>query len=135
MGSNYTFHGIVFTGIGRGAYYVGHPGYKKRILEKLGFEPYPGTLNLKLNTLEEIAWKKKLRETRGVRIEAFVYNGERFSGLNCFDGEMNGVGVTLLVVEITHYDDSVLELISRAYLRGELGLKDGERVSVTILGA
>jgi riboflavin kinase len=102
------------------------------MLEKLGYVPYPGTLNLRLNKPSETRQKKKLRERKGVRIEAFDYKGERFSGLNCFDGEMNGVRVTLLIIEITHYDDSVMELISPAYLRGELGLRDGDRVTVTI---
>jgi riboflavin kinase len=122
----------VFTGIGKGAYYVGHPEYKRRILAKLGYIPYPGTLNLRLRRPSEIGLRKQFRESRGVRIEAFEHGGERFSGLNCFDGEMNGVRVTLLIVEITHYDDSVMELIAPLYLRGELGIRDGDRVTVTI---
>ncbi len=132
MASRYAFHGTVFTGIGKGAYYVGHPGYRTRMLDKLGYEPYPGTLNLKLHTLDEVRQRKRLRESKGVLIESFELNGERFSGLNCFAGVMNGRRVTLLIVEITRYDDSVIELISRVYLRGELGLKDGDRATVTI---
>lgn len=131
----HTFHGTVFTGIGKGSYYVGHPEYKMRILEKLGYEPYPGTLNLRLREPREIADRKKLRMIRGVKIAAFEYNGERFSSLNCFDGEMDGLRVSLLIVEITHYDDSVIELISPIFLRGKLGLNDGDSVSATIWGA
>ncbi len=135
MAARHTFHGTLFTGIGKGAYYVGHPGYKRRIREKLGYVPYPGTLNLRLSTQSDIGHRKKLREKNGARIEPFEHGGERFSGLNCFDGEMNGVRVNLLIVEITHYDDSVLELISPVYLRGELGFRDGDRVAVTIRSA
>ncbi len=135
MASRHTFRGTVFTGIGKGAYYVGHPGYKRRIREKLGYVPYPGTLNLRLSTPGDIRHRKKLREDKGVRIEPFEHKGERFSGLNCFEGEMSGTRVNLLIIEITHYDDSVMELISPVYLRGELSLRDGDRVAVTIHSA
>ncbi len=135
MASRHTFRGTVFTGIGKGAYYVGHPEYKRRMLEKLGYVPYPGTLNLRLSAPSDIRRRKELRENKGVRIEPFEHKGERFSGLNCFEGEMNGVRVNLLIVEITHYDDSVMELISPVYLRGELSLRDGDHADVTIRSA
>ena len=42
------FEGIVVSGMGEGAYYMALEGYRKQFKEKLGFEPYPGTLNVKL---------------------------------------------------------------------------------------
>jgi riboflavin kinase len=45
-----TLEGTVFTGLGEGAYYVTKEHYRQQIVEKLGFEPYPGTLNLKLSS-------------------------------------------------------------------------------------
>src|SRR5512139_2120517 len=42
-----TLEGTVFTGLGEGAYYTQKEHYKIQFVEKLGFEPYPGTLNLK----------------------------------------------------------------------------------------
>ena len=41
-----TFTGRVFSGIGKGRYYVGHPEYQKRFEAALGYRPYPGTLNV-----------------------------------------------------------------------------------------
>lgn len=132
VASSYEFRGVVFTGIGKGAYYVGHPEYKRRILEKLGYDPYPGTLNLRLTSPAEIERRKQLRNGRGIRIEEFRSAGETFSGLNCFDGELDGTRVTLVIVKITHYDDSVMELISPFYLRGKLGLRDGDSVTLRV---
>src|SRR5208337_4812172 len=43
-----TLEGTVFTGLGEGAYYISKEHYRKQFAEKLGFDPYPGTLNLKL---------------------------------------------------------------------------------------
>ena len=45
-----TLEGTVFTGLGEGAYYISKEPYRKHFIEKLGFEPYPGTLNLKLSS-------------------------------------------------------------------------------------
>ena len=130
---SYTFHGTVFTGSGRGAYYVGHPEYIKRFEQLLGYAPFPGTLNVKLGTEEDIMQRKRLRlRGEGLRIEEFHIAGERFSSVNCFKGRLENETIALLIVAITDYDDSVLELISPVYLREKLRLKDGSAVSPTI---
>ena len=41
--------GRVFTGQGEGKKYVSLSWVKHQIKEKLGFDPYPGTLNLRLD--------------------------------------------------------------------------------------
>ena len=130
---SYTFHGKVFSGSGRGAYYVGHPEYVKRFKELLGYEPFPGTLNVKLDSEEDIRERRRLRlRVEGLRIEEFHIAGERFSSVNCFKGRLENETIALLIVAITDYDDSVLELISPVYLREKLRLKDGSAVAPTI---
>ncbi|UCH57254.1 MAG: DUF120 domain-containing protein, partial [Candidatus Bathyarchaeota archaeon] len=42
------FEGALFSGMLQGAYYISKPGYRDQIREKLGFDPFPGTLNLRL---------------------------------------------------------------------------------------
>ncbi len=123
--------GEVFSGIGKGRYYVGHPEYQRRFESALGYRPYPGTLNVKLDG-ESVGGMKALRASEGTKVESFVAGGESFSALECFDGYMGTERVTLLVIDVTHYDESVAELISPAYLRGALGLKDGDEVRFRI---
>ena len=38
----------------------------------------------------------------------------------------------VLVIDRTHYDDSVLEIISSQFLRGALGLKNGDLLTVKV---
>ena len=52
--------------------------------------------------------------------------------MNCFKGRLEDQAIALLIVAITDYDDSVLELISPVYLRQKLHLKDGSAASPTI---
>ena len=124
--------GRVFSGMGKGRYYVGHPEYQKRFEECLGYRPYPGTLNLKLEDDALVAELKHLRSVGGVRVDSFVRNGESFSALNCFNGVLDGQIVTLLFIDVTFYNDSVAELISPVFLREVFGLKDGDMVAFSI---
>jgi CTP-dependent riboflavin kinase len=39
----------------------------------------------------------------------------------------------VLVIDRTHYDDSVLEIVSPHFLRGALGLKDGDLLDVNVV--
>ena len=126
------FSGSVFSGMGKGKYYVGHPEYQRRFTEALGYRPYPGTLNVKLEEDRYVEQLRTLRSLGGIRVEGFKRGGEEFSALTCFDGRLSDERVTLLFIDITHYNESVAELISAAYLRGKLGLKDGDRVTFTI---
>ena len=47
-GAHYALSGVVVNGLGEGRYYMSLEPYKKQFLRHLGFEPYPGTLNLRL---------------------------------------------------------------------------------------
>jgi riboflavin kinase len=124
--------GMVFSGMGKGRYYVGHPEYQRRFRERLGYSPYPGTLNVKLMDGETIRRLGEVRLMEGVKIDGFALEGESFSGLNCFGGEMRGEKVTLIFVDVTYYNETVAELISPTYLRGRLGLKDGDQVTFSV---
>ncbi|QQG48672.1 MAG: CTP-dependent riboflavin kinase [archaeon] len=125
--------GRVFSGIGKGRYYVGHPEYQKRFKEALGYRPYPGTLNVKLESPES---SRALNEARGgVVIRPFTFEGESFSGLECFEGSLLGERAAFLRIEITHYNATVAELVSPVYLRGKLGVKDGDLVEFAMDGA
>jgi len=124
--------GRVFSGIGKGRYYVGHEEYQRRFSQVLGYAPYPGTLNLKIEDRRSVEALRQVRSSGGIAIGGFNVDGESFSRLNCVDGEMRGRRITLLFIDVTHYNESVAELISPVYLRRELGLKDGDEVSFSL---
>ena len=124
--------GSIFSGMGKGKYYVGHPEYQKRFEAALGYRPYPGTLNVKLEDNIVIEELKTLRSMGGVRIDAFSHDGEEFSALTCFDGKLGEERITLLFIDVTHYNESVAELISASFLRGKFGLRDGDQVAFAI---
>lgn len=125
--------GRVFSGFGEGAYYVSQEGYKRQFIEKLGFDPYPGTLNLRITDIEGIRLKAELYAHPGIEIESFKNKNRTYGSVKCFHAVVNGSekGAVVLASR-SHYGKDVLEIIAPVCLREKLGLKDGDKVSVEI---
>jgi riboflavin kinase len=126
--------GIVFSGMRDGAYYVTQEGYRKQFMEKLGFNPYPGTLNLKLKTALEVQAKRILDAYPGIMIDGFEDGQRTFGSVKSFKAIINNkTEGAILLIKRTHHGENVIEIISPYFLREKLGLKDGDRVGVKIL--
>lgn len=129
-----TLEGILFTGLGEGAYYVTKEGYRKQFMEKLGFDPYPGTLNLKLTTEYDVKTRSELEAYPAVEIQGFKDESRTFGSVKCFPAIINNKVKGAVVYALrSHYNASVLEIIAPVFLRGRLKLKDGNKVKVEIL--
>ena len=62
---DYIIIGKVEPGLGKGQYYISREGYQNQFLQNLGFVPFPGTLNIKL----DLPFKPK--EQKAIDIEGF----------------------------------------------------------------
>jgi riboflavin kinase, archaea type len=126
------FRGTLFRGFGEGGYYVSLKGYARPFFQALGFEPFPGTLNLRLVGEAMLEQRRSLDFFAGVEVSGFKDGGRTFGPVKCFRAEVEGkYPGAVLAIERTHYDSSVLEVIAPLNLRDALGLKDGDGCSVT----
>lgn len=129
-----TLEGMVFTGLGEGAYYVTRDPYRRQFIEKLGFDPYPGTLNLKLTTEYDVKTYSELVAYPAIEIEGFQDEDRTFGPVRCYpaiiENKVRGAVVSALR---THYNSSVIEIIAPVCLRKHFNLKDGHKVKVEIL--
>ena len=129
-----TLEGTLFSGLGEGAYYVTKEGYRKQFIEKVGFDPYPGTLNLKLTTEYDIKSMSELETYPAVELAGFKNETRTYGAVKCYPAIINNkVKGAVIFALRSHYDSSVLEIISPMYLRSRLKLKDGHKVKVEIL--
>lgn len=127
------FLGRVFTGLGEGGYYVSLKGYAKPFLESLGFQPYPGTLNLRLSSETMVEQRRRLDFLKGVEVSGFKDKTRSYGPVKCFRAQIaGGKRGAVLAIARTHYDSSVLEVISPINLRSALGLRDGDECAVRV---
>jgi len=128
----FVFEGVVFSGLEEGGYYLGKAEYRDQIRERLGFEPYPGTLNLRLREAD-LERRRQLEMLPAVVITGFRNLERTFGSGRCYPAVVNDeVEGALVVADRTTYDLSVMEIISPVYLRGCFGLRDGDAVRVSI---
>jgi len=121
------FSGKIFSGKGEGAKFVTLAWVRKQIRKELGFEPYPGTLDLRI-TGEDTRRKKPLLEG-GVTIlppKGFC-RGRLFRA--CFKTELE-CGV--VVPEVAGYPEDVIEIIAPENLREKFHLSDGDKVEIEV---
>jgi riboflavin kinase len=121
-----TLNGKVFSGRGTGSFFVNLPWAKKQFKEKLGFNPYPGTLNLQLEsrTDTDILWTAE-----GIKIEP----QESFHSGRCFKAlVMKKVWGAIVLPDVQGYPHDLLEILAPVNLRKRLELKDGMEVDVTV---
>ena len=129
----FVFRGIVFSGFLEGRYYVSQEGYRKQIREKLGFEPYPGTLNIRLQTKKDLERRTQLERLPAIEINNFKTEDRAFGGGKCYPVLINDeVEGALIIPERTGYDRTVMEIIAPLNLRKRLELKDGDIVRVSL---
>lgn len=128
---SYSLRGEVISGLGEGRYYVSIPRYMEQFRDKLGFEPFPGTLNLRLDTVS-LETRRELEKLEWIEIEGFVDNDRTFGSAKCLPCRIRGSASAIIVPGRTHYPDDIIELLCEHGLRTKLGLKDGDKVKVEI---
>jgi len=128
--TEFVFEGVVFSGLGEGAYYMSQDGYKKQFVDKLGFSPYPGTFNLRVRK-ENQEDVRMLEASPFILIEGFTDGKRSFGPAKCFHGRIADKFACGLISPVrTHYQGDVVEIISSEYLRKALHVKDGDPVKV-----
>jgi len=124
------FIGKVVSGLGEGRYYTEQNGYVEQFKEKLGFVPYPGTLNVEIMYVE----RNKLRLLKNhtaIIIDEFKTKNRSFGGVRCFHATINNTEGAIVLPIRSHYSN-ILEFISKDFLRDKLSLEDGDEVKIMI---
>ncbi len=140
--------GRVTSGMGEGRHYISLSGYMEQFRERLGYEPYPGTLNVEL-TEAGVRARGRLGSLSGVPIDGWEDEDRTFGPATCYaatversaadaDGDGTDEGAStvesahVIVPDRTHHDETELELVAPERLRDALGLEDGDEVTVRV---
>jgi riboflavin kinase, archaea type len=129
------FEGNVISGMGEGAYYMSLEGYRRQFREKLGYEPYPGTLNVRLTDQIYMNGRLELGKHPSIFINGFSDGTRTYGWVKCYRATINDGAIdnaAVLVLERTHYDDSMLEVIAPTSIKQIAGIKNGDRIKVQV---
>jgi len=121
--------GEVVSGLGEGAYYVRQ--YAPLIREYLGFEPYPGTLNVRVLFPKTVF--DALCNARPVVIPGFTREGRTFGDVKAYRVRIDGVEGAIVIPSRTVHPPKIAEIVAPVNLREKLGLNDGDRIRIEVV--
>ena len=127
----YVLNGTVVSGIGEGKYYMSLAPYKEQFNTHLGFEPYPGTLNIRLSS-SSIPVRKKIDALEWIRIKGFSTDGRTFGDAKCLPCRIGDISCGIVMPGRTHYPEDIIEVIAPIALRRKLGVEDTDTVTVEV---
>jgi riboflavin kinase len=119
-------NGEVTTGLGKAAYFLSQEFYTNEFRKNLGFVPYPGTLNI-------IVGDEHLDEINEIKdnCQNIIKPGEGFGAVKYIEAVLNDeVKGAIVFPAKTVHDVNYLEFIAEVRLRDELGLEDGDIVTL-----
>ena len=121
--------GKVCTGEGVGSRFVAISWARQQIKEKLGFDPYLGTLNICLLKGETKLVKDFLRNAKGFEIVP----SKGFFKARCFHALiMERINGAIVFPDKPNYPSNILELLAPVNLRDVLSLEDNDEIRITI---
>jgi riboflavin kinase len=128
--------GTITSGMGEGRHYITLSGYMEQFIERLGYEPFPGTLNVGL-TDASVRRRGALDSLDPIPIDGWESDERTYGPAVCYPASVAVEDRTyepahVIAPERTHHEEDQLEVIAPEQLREELSLEDGDHVTVTI---
>jgi riboflavin kinase len=108
-GENTVLHSIVTSGSDEGAFFMSLEPYLIAMEKKLGYTPFEGTLNLKVD-------KQQAKK--------FI------NSIQCYPCRIKEILCAIVIPEFTRYELDIIEVISEIKLREALNLKDGDEIII-----
>ncbi len=136
---NVLIAGEVSEGMGEGGYYVAIKEYYEQFEYKLGFEPYKGTLNLNLDSINNSLLREKLDDKKPVVIDGFKDENRNYGAVKCYmcyvfplKDKKNKIRAAILDIQRTHHGKNIIEILAEPYLRDFYDLKDGDKLIIEL---
>jgi len=124
--------GRVATGSGHGEYFTRLDWARQQFLDKLGIDPFPGTLNLIVEDPGSTDIWNRLKGTVGVRIEN-PNSGPHDCDARCYPVSINGqIDAAIVLPEVARYSAVKIEIIAAKGVRDALGVDDGDTLRLEI---
>lgn len=122
--------GKIVSGAKQGAFFTGLDWVQKQCLKKLGFAPWPGTLNLEI-PMDHVAVIEELKVKEGIEL---VSPDSNYCSGYVFPVSIEGISAAIVfpAEDVRVHGKNIIEIISPKMLKDTLDVKDGDQVNITI---
>jgi CTP-dependent riboflavin kinase len=128
--NNWVLRGKIVSGVKEGAFFTQLDWVQEQCEEKLGFRPYPGTLNLEVLS-ECLPIIEAMQELEGIALSSPdpVYCSGKTLPIM-----IEGISGAIIIPaeDLRVHGKSIVEIIAPLGLRDRLNLKDGDAVTVLV---
>ena len=122
--------GKIISGAKQGAFFTQLDWVQEQCLDKLGFAPWPGTLNLEI-ALDHVAVIEELKGKRGLEL---VSPDSNYCSVHVLPVSIEGLPAAIVIPaeDVRVHPKNIVEIISPRMLKESLGFKDGDCVTLAI---
>ncbi len=130
MRCGHTFTGKIVTGTGKAAFFTQLDWVMTQCAEKLGFAPFPGTLNIDISPRDITSIKPFL----GSKVVELQSPDPKFCSARIVPADLEGIPAAILfpAEETRVHGRNILEILAPVAVHQVLEKNDGDLVSVTI---
>jgi len=127
--------GIIFSDLGQAASFMALEWVQAALNDRLGFSPFPATLNVRPKDAEDAqVWRRMREDEAGV---ALPPANNRFCKARLYPIELvvqsateqNKMPGAILLPEVTDYPNDKIEIVAPVRLKKHFGLEDGDQLT------
>ena len=126
-------HGKIVSGTGQGAYFTQVDWVRQQCNEKLGFKPYPGTLNLKIAP-GDIPLVRSLDRKKGIEL---ISPDPIFCNAKAFSVKLGAIKGAIIMPEekVRIHAGNIIEIIAPLSIKTSLRVGDGDGLTISVIDA
>ena len=127
-----TLRGRLATGTGQGKHFTQLDWARHQFRDKLGIDPFPGTVNLIVDDSESVEVWDRLKDSPGVRIDN-PNDGPHDCDARCYSVVIDGrIDAAIVLPEVPDYSPVRIEVIAAVGVRHVLEIEDGDSLTLEI---
>jgi len=123
--------GKIIKGLNQGTYFTQIPWVREQFIEKLGIDPYPGTLNLEIVDEDDL---KNFKDLKRIMVIEIKPKDPSFCSAKCYPilihGNFRGAVVIPLIKD---YPENKIEIISSFNLKKSLNIREGDFLEIEFI--
>jgi len=125
----YILKGRLVKGIGKAGYFTQLDWVVAQCKEKLGFSPYPGTVNIKVEGENLKLWRS-LQEKEAIEIQP--PEGSNFCTGKTLKASIGDIPAAIMLPGVADYPEDIVEIIAPVMVKEALKIEDGNEIEVKI---